>query len=138
MTAPSGKMTVTPAAIHSIHLGKMADSTSIQLPRLKSIHIMHIAGVFAIVFGVLSTRREESVLGLTLLFAVGCVWIVARMLRVNPFKVVLAQLPENTDEKIAALADGLVRCNPHDVSTNSLARYRLVGGRTNGLAGTSA
>jgi tetratricopeptide (TPR) repeat protein len=102
------------------------DSTSIQLPRLKIVHIMLIAGVFAIVFGVLSTRPEESLFGLTLLIAIGCVWFVVRMLRVNPLKVVLAQLPENTDEKIAALEDGLARCNRYDVSTNSLARYRLM------------
>jgi hypothetical protein len=77
-------------------------------------------------FGVLSTRREESFLGITLLIAGGCLWLVVRMLRVNPLKVVPAQLPENTDEQIAALEDGLARCNPYDVSTNSLARYRLM------------
>ena len=104
----------------------MADSTRIPLPRLKIVHIMLIAGVFAIVFGVLSTRREESFFGLTLLIAIGCVWLVVRTLRVNPLKAVLAQLPENTDDKIAALEGGLARCNPYDVSTNSLARYRLM------------
>ena len=104
----------------------MADSTSIRLPHLKIVHIMLIAGVFAIVFGVLSTRREGSFLGLALLIAVGCVWLVVRRLRVNPLTAVLAQLPENTDEKIAALENGLARCNPYDVGTNSVARYRLM------------
>jgi tetratricopeptide (TPR) repeat protein len=104
----------------------MADSTSIQLPRLKIVHIVIIVCTLAIVFGVLSTRLEESFLGLMLLIAVGFIWLVVRIMRVNPLKAVLAQLPENTDEKIAALEDGLARCNPYDVRTNSVARYRLM------------
>ena len=44
----------------------------------------------------------------------------------NPLKALLAQLPEDTDEKIAALENGLARCNPYDIRTNSLARYRLM------------
>ena len=48
------------------------------------------------------------------------------LLRPNLLKALLANLPENTDDKIAALEDGLVRCNHFDVVTNALAPYRLM------------
>ena len=42
----------------------MADTTGIQLPRRKIIHLAMIAVGFAIVFGVLTIRPEKSFWGL--------------------------------------------------------------------------
>ena len=104
----------------------MAQSNSITRPRLQILHVMIIAGVFAIVFAVLNSRVEESFLGIMILLAIAGAWIVVMALRPNPLKALLANLPENTDDKIAALEDGLARRNHYDVRTNALARYRLM------------
>ena len=104
----------------------MEQSERIQLPRLKIIHIMIIAGVLAVVFGVLNSRPSDSTIGLTALGALGGVWFLTTVVRPNPLKVVLANLPDDRDQRIAALEEGLARCNPYDWRTNSVARYRLM------------
>ncbi len=65
-------------------------------------------------------------MGLWYLFALGCVWLVFTIKRKNPLKAVLESLPDEPDRAIAALEDGLAHCNPYDVGTNSMARYRLM------------
>jgi hypothetical protein len=104
----------------------MDDANRIQLPRLKIVHMMIIAGVLAIVFGVLNSRPFDSSIGLIGLVALGCVWLVIARLRPNPVKTVLANLPDDSDQQIAALEESLARCNPYDWRTNSVARYRLM------------
>ena len=97
-----------------------------QLPRLKIIHIMLIAGVLAIVFGVLNSREFDSVVGLMLLHTLFCLWFIFMALRPNPLKSVLANLPENPDEQITSLEEGLARRNHYDADTAARARYRLM------------
>src|SRR5260370_37430274 len=70
----------------------MERSDRIQLPRLKIIHVMLIAGVLAVVFSVLSSRLEDSVIGLTGLFALVYLWFLFTMFRPNPVKAVIANL----------------------------------------------
>ena len=70
---------------------------------------MLISGVFAIVFGVLNSRIEESVVGLTALVGLGGVVLAVMMRRPNPLKAALKHLPEDPDERIAVLEEGLAR-----------------------------
>jgi hypothetical protein len=104
----------------------MESSDRVQLPRLNIIHVMIIAGVLAVVFYALSSNPRESVLGVTILICVIIVALILWSLRPNPLKAVLANLPDEPAEKIAALEQGLAICNPNDVNTNAVARYRLM------------
>ena len=97
-----------------------------QLARLKSIHIMLIVGLIAIVFGVLNSKSTDSVIALAGLVVIAYLWLFWTMLRPNPLKAVLANLPKDRDESIAALEEGLACCNPYDVGTNLMARFRLM------------
>ena len=88
-------------------------SDRIQLPRLKIVHLMIVAGVFAVVFAVLNTRPGDSTLGLAGLFAiVGGVWFAVTMFRGNPLKAVLESLPDDPDAQIVALEAGLAQLQP--------------------------
>ncbi len=104
----------------------MEHSLGINRPRLNIYHIMIIVGVVAVVFGILRSPFRESVIGLTSLCAVACVWFLGAMLWPNPLKTVLAKLPDDPDERIAALEDGLARCNPFDLGKIFQARYGLM------------
>jgi tetratricopeptide (TPR) repeat protein len=105
----------------------MASSNSIRLPRLKIIHVMLITLVLAIVFYALTSRPTESILGVVSLVLLTLIAPILWSLRPNPLKAVLANLPEDPDEQIAALEQGLQAANPADVRTNTAARYRLIG-----------
>jgi tetratricopeptide (TPR) repeat protein len=105
----------------------MASSKSIRLPRLKIIHVMLITLVLAIVFYALTARPTESIVGVISLVLLTLIAPILWSLRPNPLKAVLANLPEDPDEQIAALEQGLQAANPADVRTNVAARYRLMG-----------
>ena len=104
----------------------MEHSLGIKRPRLNIYHIMIIVGVVAVVFGILSSTFRESVIGLAGLCAVACVSFLGAMLWPNPLKTVLANLPDDLDERIAALEAGLARSNPFDLGRKSQARYGLM------------
>jgi tetratricopeptide (TPR) repeat protein len=104
----------------------MESSDSIRLPRLKIVHVMLITLVLAIVFYALSSQPTDSIVGIIVLVFLLMVAPILWSLRPNPLKAVLANLPEEPDEKIAALEQGLQIANHHDVGTNVAARFRLM------------
>ncbi len=104
----------------------MENSDRIRLPRLNIVHVMIISGVFAVVFGALSMRPRDSVAALSGLVALGCLGLIVAMLRPNPLKAILANLPDDPDAGIAVLEVGLARRNSFDVGTTLLAHSRLM------------
>ena len=104
----------------------MESSDSIQLPRLKIVHVMIITLVLAIVFYALTSKPTDSIVGVIVLVFLTLVAPILWSLRPNPLKAVLANLPDDPDERIAALEQGLQTANPSDVRTNAAARYRLM------------
>jgi hypothetical protein len=104
----------------------MEHSERSRRPRLKMIHVMVIVGGLAIVFGVLRAQPWESFVGLMGLCAVFALGFVVMILRPNPLKTVLANLPDDPAERISALEHGLARSNPFDAGTKLRARYALL------------
>jgi tetratricopeptide (TPR) repeat protein len=104
----------------------MESSDRIELPRLKIVHWMLIAGVLAIVFFALTARPGDSVAGVIILVFLTLIAPILWSFRSSPLKAVLANLPDDPDEQVAALEEGLARFHLHDVNTTSVARYRLM------------
>jgi hypothetical protein len=104
----------------------MEAPNQIRLPRLNLVHLMIVTAVVSIVFGVLTSEPLESEIGIAAICALLSVWFFCSMLRPNPLKQVLANLPFDPDQQIAALEHGLDTCNPYDRRTNATARYRLM------------
>src|SRR5262249_11508332 len=104
----------------------MVSSDSIQLPRLKIVHVMIITLVLAIVFYALTSKPPDNVVGVIVLVFLTIVASILWSLRPNPLKAVLTSLPAEPDETIAALEQGLRAATPDEVRTNAAARYRLM------------
>jgi tetratricopeptide (TPR) repeat protein len=104
----------------------MTTLEGIPLPRLKIVHVMLITLVLAIVFFALTSKPTDSVAGVIVIVFLAMVAPILWSLRPNPLKAVLANLPDEPEETIAALEQGLHTANPHDVRTNSAARFRLM------------
>jgi hypothetical protein len=94
--------------------------------KLNLVHVMIITGVLAIVFAVLTSDPLQSVLGIGGVMAPLCGWFLFTVIRPNPLKQVLADLPVDPAEQIVVLEHGLETCNEFDVRTNAKARYLLM------------
>jgi hypothetical protein len=93
---------------------------------LKLSHMMTVTVVLAIVFAVLTRSPLQSALGIGGIVALLCGWYFYAMLRRNPLKQVLATLPNDPDEQIAVLEQGLEACNAFDTRSIAQARYLLM------------